>query len=89
MKVILVVYINCGGIPPNAISEHLKTVYDSLSIEEQDDIKTYVVPTDGETRIECIYPVFIASEKKVEETKLKLDEINNLFLKNLSKFINE
>ena len=89
MKVILVVYVNCGCISPNLIGEHLKTVYDSMIIEEQDDIKTYVIPTEGETRIECIYPVFIASEKKVEETKLKLDEINNLFLKNLSKFINE
>lgn len=89
MKAILVAYINCNGITPNLISQHLREVYDSMNIEESEDIKMYVVPTQGETRIECIYPVFIASKKKVEETKLKLDEINNLFLKNLQKFINE
>jgi len=83
--VILVFYLNTSVHFPEQVEQMRKSI--------PTDVATFFVPTNGETKIECINPKMITGEEYVHVKKI-LDEcqsnVNSLLLKfSASKKINE
>ncbi len=91
MKAIIVIYINCSGIDNERINEHIRKINIDIDKERflKEEIEIFIIPTSENTKVECIYPTFIASEQKVKETQETLKSINTLFLDLLQKKNNE
>ena len=83
--VILVFYLNTSEHFPEQVEQMRKSI--------PPEVATFFVPTNGETKIECINPKMITGEEYVHVKKV-LDEcqsnVNNLLLKfSANKRINE
>lgn len=66
-KIILVHYIDIGGMPISEVKDHLQRLHQQLS--NQEGIISYVIPTRTATYIECINPKLVSEEefKKAQE----------------------
>ncbi len=82
-EVILVFYVNTGGLDNNDVSEFMESVKKSL--DKNDGFTKYFIPVrDIETKIECIYPVGL-NITQTEEGKKLIDKLNNHLLDNSKK----
>lgn len=66
-KIILVHYIDIGNLDMSEVNSHLRRLQEQLS--KQEGIISYVIPTRGETHIECINPKLVSEDefKKAQE----------------------
>jgi hypothetical protein len=73
-KIILAHYVSVDGLATPRAKETLIS-YSHLvkSQYDNDNIISYIIPTKGESKIECIYPTFISTEK-FEEAKTIFDK---------------
>jgi hypothetical protein len=82
-KLILVAYINVGGIHDADVSAFLTETANNLKPKEDDSILFYVIPVRGEeSRLECVNPKLV-SEEEYEKAKLACEKISEK-LKELS-----
>lgn len=70
-KIILVHYIDVGNMPASEVHEHMLKIQKMLYREEQDTVN-YIVPIQGQTRIECLNPKLV-SEEEYAKAKEMLD----------------
>lgn len=63
-KLILVAYINVGGIHDADVSAFLTETANNLKPKEDDSILFYVIPVRGEeSRLECVNPKLVSEEE--------------------------
>ena len=70
-KIILVHYIGVGNLSTKEVEQHLHKITTEL-LPKDDGVINYVIPTRGETRIECLNPKLV-SEEDYKQAKELLD----------------
>lgn len=70
-KIIIVNYISVGDMDPDDVMDRMNEIAEI--VDQEEGIINYVIPTRGETRIECINPK-IVSEEDFNQAKRVLDE---------------
>jgi hypothetical protein len=84
-KLILVLYYNVGNMLDDEINELMGNINKKMfnrSIMNELNAISYILPIrDGETRLELLNPKFIVDNELYDNTKIKLEEINNYFKK--------
>jgi hypothetical protein len=80
-KIILVHYVNVSGKSPQRSKEMLlqllqfRQMLDAATTDEDKaQMISYVIPTQGETRVECVYPRYVSVEMKEEGTEFFLED---------------
>lgn len=74
--IILVFYVNIVGVDSYEVREYINKVKKNL--DKHDSVTKYFIPCNGETRIECIYPVGI-DITQTEEGKKLIEKMNDHF----------
>lgn len=89
-NLILVYYISIVNLPVEQQYEYLKRVHEKIYID-RDTIPNFgaaiTIPTYGESRIECINPVYITDTdliKKHERLMAELHESMTTFINNMN-----
>lgn len=83
-KIILVHYVDVGSMDAARVHEHMLNIQKMLHREEQDTIN-YIIPIQGQTRIECLNPKLVSEEdykqaKEILERNQKIvDEIVSMW----------
>lgn len=85
MKPILVFYLNVGNLSPEEVEKFMERNKEKVSFSDRADC-VFIPIRDGETKVECVYPQYIAEESKIEETKKILKNIENIFIKKLQEY---
>ncbi|GIV44030.1 MAG: hypothetical protein KatS3mg035_1153 [Bacteroidia bacterium] len=73
-KVILVFYVNVGSLPDSDIERAITRI---KSIMPEDDHAMYLfIPVrNQETRVECVYPLFLSDDQIKSKAKEMLDRM--------------
>ena len=79
-KTILAFYINTVNVQDEYKSEYMdgcrNQIYESL--KDQDCIP-YIIETDNETRVECVYPKLITSEESIKNNEKIMSDLSENF----------
>lgn len=79
-KTILVFYVNVGSLTPREIDLHISSFIADTNINDENILSYFIPIRTGETRIECINPVYVSKKnykgfiKILDEYKRKVDE---------------
>lgn len=78
MKIIYVYYLNIGNIPPQEVENYCKRILQKLEDGLQDDNSiSFLIPTrTGNTRLECINPVYITNEELIKKHEELIKNLN-------------
>ncbi|MFW5847644.1 MAG: hypothetical protein ACOCVF_01815, partial [bacterium] len=75
-KLILVYYISVDGIRTEDIQDYMKSVSDRIAARSLDVAEIIFIPIHGETRVECINPLYITEEELIRKHRLLMDELH-------------
>ncbi len=65
-KIILVNYINISNIDYRDVSKFMQEIIINCSPKDEDNIISYWIPINGETRIECINPKLVSEDDFIQ-----------------------
>ncbi len=75
-KLILAFYLNVGGLSEQDVDGYISRVRGSM--KEDDSAIYYFIPVrNQETRVECVYPIFVDNQEIKERSKQVLDKLFN------------
>lgn len=75
-KLILAFYINIGGMNHTDVDSFIYRI--KASMQEDDSVIYYFIPVrDQESKVECVYPIFVDNKEIKERSKQVLDKLFN------------
>jgi len=81
-KLILVFYINIGGLSISNAASYVQKVQQQFESQNFTDLVQYFIPVrDAETRIECLNPQFITNKKIIDDFQKTLKRVDENFKK--------
>lgn len=84
---ILVFYINIGNLPPVGVRNYMDKLSEEMSIGKPEGERHFFISVrDQESKVECIYPQFVAQKEAIENSNAKIIELNQILeeqIKNL------
>lgn len=90
-KLILVFYVDMRHVDPQDYGNFMKRFAASATpdnLEDDDGLLKYFIPTQGESRVECLnVPTYIGDNSKLEELEKKIKDIDEKLDRFNSKFM--
>ena len=73
-KVIIAIYVAIGQLSPQETESYLKRVKDIMPTDDS-VLYCFLPIIEGNSKIECVYPTFVANDDIIDKTNIVLDRI--------------
>lgn len=73
-KIFLVFYVDIRNVERVDCCNYLNQMNETLTHAYDESVETIIVPTQGEPHVECINPVYIQDQNKIDELQKLLEQ---------------